>query len=601
MNSMELVRFPIRGARPPERPTRKSPPPFCSELVGPVRNAIVRARHLLVTQQRSDGSWRGQTAGDVSLASQLVFLLTFLERDDSELAHQCAATILNEQRGDGGWSIELEGAADVSASVQAYFALKLTGHDPTDERMVQARERIRKLGGADAADNCTRFFLAWLGQLNYDFCGPISIAWSHRPVRAVAMERGVRELFVKKPSDWPAVCAGAEDVNDDELRQLNSIEPNDISELSFHDLMWRIIALRTNGNQADSPELSICEEALDQLVDIDEATGLASPRSRKSSQADSALALRALVESGMSPNHPAIEEGMDILCQSSTTTSALSTAEACNLVEGLFRYGATESEISSALPPDIDVRWDWQYAESSVEQIPEWRREGIDSAIVSCVQQFLNDQNPDGGWSAGTGMRKKMQPSEPDITGASLESLARNADENVQAAVNRGSHFLRSQQLGDGSWTRTDDTQQILCTSAAMRGLMSAGASADDDCIAAAVNWLVVQQQPGGGWNGSATQTAWAILGLVAAGRADHPAIRRGIQFLLNSQDDSGGWDDPQATLRDAESNHRFRSDLHSVCWPLLALSRFAVAASSAQPAAADGMSLRLVTVTAEI
>ena len=91
MNSMELVRFPTRGTRPPQGPTKKSPPPFCSELVGPVRNAIVRARHLLVTQQRSDGSWHGQPTGDVSLASQLVFLLTFLERDHSELAHQCAA------------------------------------------------------------------------------------------------------------------------------------------------------------------------------------------------------------------------------------------------------------------------------------------------------------------------------------------------------------------------------------------------------------------------------------------------------------------------------------------------------------------------------
>ena len=167
---MELVRFPTRGVRPPQGPTKKSPPPYCSELVGPVRNAIVRARHLLVTQQRSDGSWLGRQTGDVSLASQLIFLLTYLERDDSELALQCAATILNEQRSDGGWSAVPDGAADVSASVQAYFALKLTGHDPTAEQMGHARERIRMLGGADAADSYTRFFLALLGQLNYDFC-----------------------------------------------------------------------------------------------------------------------------------------------------------------------------------------------------------------------------------------------------------------------------------------------------------------------------------------------------------------------------------------------------------------------------------------------
>ena len=324
MNSMELVRFPTRRARPPQGPTKKSPPPFCSELVGPVRNAIVRARHLLVTQQGSDGSWLGRQTGDVSLASQLIFLLTYLERDDSELALQCAATILNEQRPDGGWSAAPDGAADVSASVQAYFALKLTGHDPTDERMVHARERIRTLGGTDAADSYTRFFLALLGQLNYDFCGPmpqeliapISIVRSHRPVRAVPMDRGMRELFINKPSDWPTICAGVEEVNQGESQLLESIEPNGIAELSFHDLMWRITALRTTGYLADSSELSICEEALDQLVDVDEAAGFACPRFRSGTRSDSALAIRSLFESGMSSNHPAIVEGLDTLCPS---------------------------------------------------------------------------------------------------------------------------------------------------------------------------------------------------------------------------------------------------------------------------------------------
>jgi squalene-hopene/tetraprenyl-beta-curcumene cyclase len=552
---------------------------------------------------------------DVSRASQLVFLLAFLERDDSELAYDCATAILSKQRSDDAWSIEPEGVADVSASVQAYFALKLTGHDPTDEPMVRARERIRTLGGADAADGCTRFFLALLGQLNYDFCGPIpgdgissggqqsqlrvplSIIRTHRPVRAVSMERGVRELFVNRPSDWPLLCVAAGQVNHEESQELDSLEPNEILELGVHDLLWRIVALRTSG-EVDSPELSICDAALNELIDIDEATEFARPRFRKSSLEDSAIALRALLESGVTPKHPAIEEGVDVLCQSPAAASALSIADAHNLVEGLHRYGATECEISSALPPDIDVRWDWAYAESSVEQLPEWRREAIDSTIASQVERCIGGQNLDGGWSAATGLCQRSQSSEPDETGASLELLARNTEEKVQTAINRGITFLQSRQLGDGSWTRTDGTQQVSCTSAAIRGLIAAGTSADEDCVAAAVNWLVVQQQPSGDWNGSATQTAWAMLGLVAAGRADHSAVRRGIQFLLDAQDDGGGWMDQHA-LGDAESNLHFRPDLHSACWSLLALSRFAVAASSAQPAATREMSLRLVAAPA--
>jgi squalene-hopene/tetraprenyl-beta-curcumene cyclase len=570
---------------------------------------------LVITQQRSDGSWGRQPSEDVSLASQLVFLLAFLERDDSELAYECAATILRKQRGDGAWSIEPEGAADVSASVQAYFALKLTGHDPTDEPMVRARERIRTLGGADASDSYTRFFLALLGQLNYDFCGPmpgkgvssgtqqlhlrtpLSLIRTHRPVRAVPMERGVRELFVNRPSDWPLLCVAGEEVSHEESQELDNLEPNEISELSVHDLLWRIIALRTIEGR-DSPELSICEVALDQLTDIDEATEFPRSRFRDSSLADSAIALRALLESGMTPKHPAIEEGADLLCQSPAATSAMSIADAHNLVEGLHRYAVTESEISSALPPDIDVRWDWQYSELPVEQLPEWRREAIDSTIASHVERCSGDQKLDGGWSAATGLCERIQSSQPDETGAALELLAGRPEERTQVAINGGVTFLQSRQLGDGSWTRTDGTQQVSCTSAAIRGLIAAATSADEDCVAAAVNWLVVQQQASGDWNGSAAQTASAILGLVVAGRADHSAVRRGIQFLLDAQDDDGGWMDQHA-LRDGDSNLHFRADLHSVCWPLLALSRFAVAASSAQPAATREMSLRLVATTA--
>jgi squalene-hopene/tetraprenyl-beta-curcumene cyclase len=604
MNSMELVRFPTTGTRPPQGPKKKSPPPFCGELVGPVRNAIVRARHLLVTRQRCDGSWRGRQSGDASLASQLVFLLTYLERDDSELAHQCAATILNEQRTDGGWSAASEGPPDVNASVQAYFALKLTGHDPTDDRMVRARECIRALGGVDATEGCTRFFLALLGQLNYDVCGPapqesivpLSIVRSHRPIRVVPMDRGVRELFINKPSDWPSVVAGNEVVTSSEAQLLESIERSRVFDLSFPELVWHTIALRAIGYQADTPEVRFCEEALHNLVDVDEEPQAACIWFRDGAMTDSALAIRSLIESGMSPNHPAIVEGMDFVCPSSSMVASLSISDTCDLVESLRRHAAAESGRSSALPPDIDIRWDWQYADNSAEQIPDGRSEVVDSAIASCVERLRSDQKPDGGWSDVTESHQSM----PDVTGAALESVAECADELGRATLDRGGDFLRSRQRGDGRWEQVDGTQQIQCTSSAIRGLIAAGAAIDEDCIAAAVNWLVTQQLAGA-WKDDPTQTAWAVLGLVAAGRTDQPAVRRGIQFLLDAQDDEGGWGDHPAPLQGAETSHCFRNDLHSACWPLLALSRFVVAASSAQPAAARETSLRLVAATAEI
>src|SRR6185503_10323622 len=156
MNSMELVRFPTRSLRPsPSRPAKRLPPPFNTELIGPVRNAIVRTRQLLISQQQDDGTWLGRQSADVSLASQHIFLLTYRKRDDAELIQQCAATIVQAQQEDGGWSLAPNAPSDVSASVQAYFALKLAGLDPSGEVLQHARHRIRQLGGADAADSNT--------------------------------------------------------------------------------------------------------------------------------------------------------------------------------------------------------------------------------------------------------------------------------------------------------------------------------------------------------------------------------------------------------------------------------------------------------------
>jgi len=395
-------------------------------------------------------------------------------------------------------------------------------------------------------------------------------------------------------------------VNPNESLLLENIDSNRVFDLSFSDLVWHMIALRAIGYQSDSREFRACDDALHYLVDVDEEAQAACVRSRNEAMIDSALVIRSLVESGTSPNHPAIVGGIDFACPSLSATASLSTSEICNLAECLRRSAAAESGSSFALPPDIDVRWDWQYADDCAEQIPNGRSEVVDSAIATCVKRLRSGQQPDGGWCNAERSRRSMHSSEPDVTGAALELLAEcsideSADEQRQAAFDRGGDFLRLGQCGDGHWATSDRTRQIQCTFLAIRGLIAAGASIDEDSIAAAANWLVIQQQPTGGWKDSSIQTAWALLGLISAGRADHPAVRRGIQFLLDSQDNKGGWDYHQSMLQKAKPDHGSRSDLHSVCWPLLALSRFAVAASSSQPATADRAPLRLVTAMVEI
>jgi squalene-hopene/tetraprenyl-beta-curcumene cyclase len=266
------------------------------------RLGILRARQFLFSTQRADGSWCGQSIGDASLAAQWILLLAYLGQEHSEQAELAAQSLLETQLPVGAWSRFPGGPIDVSTSVQAYFALKLAGHDPASDRLAKARDAIRRHGGADAADVTTRYFLALLGQIDYDCCpvcapekllfdkrqrselAPLSVFWSHRPVRDVGLAHGVRELFVNKPNDWPArqafgqwrsaagLLAKLERRGWTPLRRraldrveatlLRDVATDQIGQLGFHELILRLIALDTLGHSSGSEPFDTCHDRL---------------------------------------------------------------------------------------------------------------------------------------------------------------------------------------------------------------------------------------------------------------------------------------------------------------------------------------------------
>ena len=157
--------------------------PFFRDLAGPplaadhdehlsaaVKRAIVRTRDWLLDEQHADGHWVAELEGDTILESEYILLLAFLGEHTGEVARKAARYILSKQLENGGWTIYPGGPVDISGSVKAYFALKLTGCDPGSPPMVRARQAILAHGGADAVNSFTRFYLALLGQISYDEC-----------------------------------------------------------------------------------------------------------------------------------------------------------------------------------------------------------------------------------------------------------------------------------------------------------------------------------------------------------------------------------------------------------------------------------------------
>ena len=135
--------------------------------------AMERARRCLWRMQQADGHWVGELQGDTILESEYILLMAFLGREGERARPQGGRYILDQQLPDGGWSNYPGGPADLSVSVKAYFALKLAGHDR--RRPVHApgpRGRSCALGGAEACNSFTQFYLALLGQFPYANCPP---------------------------------------------------------------------------------------------------------------------------------------------------------------------------------------------------------------------------------------------------------------------------------------------------------------------------------------------------------------------------------------------------------------------------------------------
>jgi squalene-hopene/tetraprenyl-beta-curcumene cyclase len=200
--------------------------------------AIERTRDFLVSQQSPQGYWVGELEGDTILESEYILLLAYLGQAGSSIARRCANYILKKQLPGGGWAIYPGGPLEISASVKAYWALKLTGHGPDDEYMLRAQAAIRAAGGAEQVNSFTRYYLALLGVISYDKCPavppeimfipdwcpfnihemsawsrtilvPLSLLWAFRPQHTLPEKHNIRELFLTSPEGLPATMGAS--------------------------------------------------------------------------------------------------------------------------------------------------------------------------------------------------------------------------------------------------------------------------------------------------------------------------------------------------------------------------------------------------------
>jgi squalene-hopene/tetraprenyl-beta-curcumene cyclase len=693
MNLTANVRLlPRKGEGPDELLESSRPDPLTIRMLGaPVRRAIARTRQWLLDQQRPEGFWCAELQGDTILESETILLWAYLGCEGSELARRCAQYLVAEQLPEGGWAMYPGGSQEISGSVKAYFALKLTGHDPSAEYMQRARQAILAHGGADAVNSFTRYYLALLGQISYDHCPavppelvllpkwfpvnlwavsswsrtilvPLSIVSAMRPVRKLPPQLGIRELFLREPEDWPPLrCPGLKGgtgllswdcffrtvdrllkwcqrrgllplrpraIRAAEEWMLRRFERSDGPGAIYPPIIWSLLALKSLGYDDHSPEVRYCHQQLADLVIDDQSAGTARLQPCKSPVWDTAISLRALSAGGVQPDRPAFRRAVQWLLDKQITRhgdwaetvevepggwcfehandfypDADDTAMVLMALRTQFGDGPAGCD---ALPPELRLLADAApFAEEEQAQIATMGRTA--EAIERGLKWLLAMQNDDGGWGAFDRNNSReflchvpfadhnamIDPSTPDLAGRVLESLGKLGYRLGHAAVDRAVAYVRRAQQPDGSWFGRWGVNYIYGTWQAITGLVEVGVPQDDPAVVAGAHWLLAHQQDCGGWGESpdsyqhphlrgqgtptASQTAWALLGLLAAGLEQHPAVSRAVGFLVHTQKDDGTWDEPQFTGTGFPQVFYLRYHYYPIYFPLLALAQWAV------------------------
>ena len=282
---------------------------------------------------------------------------------------------------------------------------------------------------------------------------------------------------------------------------------------------------------------------------------------------DTSLAANALLESDLPADHPALVKSAEWMLAKQVLVSGDWRVKRPHVQPGGWAF-----QYANDFYPDLD---DTAMVLMALEKI-----RGVDADRVRLAKErgvgwFLGMQNADGGWASFDADNDQLylnnipfadhgallDPATEDLTGRGLELLGTLGYPRDLEAVERAIHFIRRSQRHDGPWYGRWGVNYIYGTWSVLRGLGAIGVDPRHEYVQRAVRWLLRCQNPDGGWGETCasyakpelagigdslpSQTAWALLGLFAAGHTAGDAVERGIAHLLRTQRADGGWDDP--------------------------------------------------------
>ena len=625
------------------------------DLSSRVAVAVDGSRKYLFSRQLEDGHWCGELVADTTLESDYILLHTLLGTPNQKRFQKCCNFILRHQNEDGGWPIYIGGPSNISASVKAYFALKLTGYKPNHPALERARKKILEMGGVTEVNTFTKIYLCFLGQYDYDavpaippeivlfpnwfwfniyeisswsraILVPLSICYAKKPLKKIPDEVGVEELFVggrdksrmhlhwsKKLISWrnfflvlDRSVHWFERVHIRPLRwlalrkaekwMLERFEMSDGLGAIYPSIMNSIIAMRCLGYSLDDPQVIRAMDEFEKLGIEEEDTFRMMPC--MSPVWDTAYALFALGDAGVPASDPRMLRCADWILQKQVRNSG-----DWKVKNPKGQPGGWYFEYNNEYYPDVDDSAMVCLALSRVEHPNgRYQRESVQRAI----DWIFSMQCKNGGWASFDKDNDRMvfehipfadhnamlDPPTVDITGRILEMLATYGYDQSDRRVKKAIKFLREEQEPDGSWFGRWGVNYIYGTALVLRGLEAIGVDHHEPYVQQAAEWLRMIQNADGGWGetcesyddpskrgvgpSTPSQTAWAIMGLLAASDTRSDSVARGIAYLLRTQKKDGSWDEPHTTGTGFPRVFYLVYTLYRDYFPLIALTTYA-------------------------
>jgi squalene-hopene/tetraprenyl-beta-curcumene cyclase len=621
--------------------------------------AISAATDALLTRQRPDGHWVFELEADCTIPAEYVLLQHYLDEPvDAALEQKIAVYLRRTQGAHGGWPLFYAGALDISASVKAYFALKMIGDDPDAPHMKRAREAILARGGAAGSNVFTRIMLALFGVVSWRAAPvmpveimllprwfpfhlskvsywartvivPLLVLMTLKPRAKNPKGIGIDELFLEPPQNlgpaskaphqkwsWFLLFRGIDAV----LRAVEPMFPKTTRKraieaavafvterLNGEDGLGAIFPAMANsvmmydvlGYPRDHPDYVTARGSLEKLLIVKPEEAYCQPC--VSPVWDTALACHTLLEVGSVEANAKAVAGLNWL----VPLQVLDVAGDWVVSRPQAKPGGWAFQYANPHYPDLD--------DTAVVVMAMDRAQGVlgDRSFQPVIERardwVCGLQSQNGGWGAFDADNNylylnnipfsdhgaMLDPPTEDVTGRCVSMLAQlGEDATTNPDLRRGIDYLRRTQLADGSWYGRWGMNYIYGTWSVLCGLNAVGIPAGDPMLRKAAGWLASIQNADGGWGedgtsykldyrgyesspSTASQTAWALLGLMAAGEASHPAVARGIKYLQENQGPDGFWAEDYYTATGFPRVFYLRYHGYSKFFPLWALARF--------------------------